>query len=308
MSMFDLDDDDDELSATVSTKTQEEEFSDDDGFEETISSLQTETDCLTGKKEPGMTAAERERSERNRMKAINLKKSRLMTHPYSKSGGSCLVAKQQPKLVDSGGGFFIEETDGKPDSRPVIVDTPGPILPFDQPNCEMCEKKFSDSYLFRTFDHVVCDNCRDTSKDGEHELIAKTEAKSTFLLRDFELEESEHGPALKFKTRKNPHNLGGGDMKLYLRLQIEKRALQIWGSEEALAAELEAREEKKIEAKSKKYKKKMKELRMAVRSSLYKKDLSTHVHEYAEEVYHEDKDEYSQTCTSCAHIHTYEKM
>ena len=33
-------------------------------------------DCLTGKKEPGMTAAERERSERNRMKAINLKKSR----------------------------------------------------------------------------------------------------------------------------------------------------------------------------------------------------------------------------------------
>jgi len=308
MSMFDLDEEEDSFTvATTNKQNGEEEFSDDDGFEETISSLQSETE-KSGKGSL-MTAAERERAERNRMKAISLKKSRLMTHPYSKSGGGRgFAGSEQPKLVDSGGGFFIEETDGKADSRPLVVDTPGPILPCDQPTCEMCEKKFSDSYLLRTFDHVVCDNCKDTSKDGEHELIAKTEAKSTFLLRDFDLEETEHGPALKYKTRKNPHNRAGGDMKLFLRLQIERRALQIWGSEEALAAELEAREEKKILAKSKKYKKKMKELRMTVRSSLYKKDLSTHVHEYDEEVYHQDKDEYSQTCTSCGHINTYEKM
>ena len=36
--------------------------------------------------------------------------------------------------------------------------------------------------------------------------------------------------------------------------------------------ELEAKEEKKVAAKSKKYVKKMKELRMAVRSSLYSKE------------------------------------
>ena len=34
----------------------------------------------------------------------------------------------------------------------------------------------------------------------------------------------------------------------------------------------------------------MKQLRMSVRSSLYKKDLSTHTHQYKDEVYHEDKD------------------
>ena len=34
----------------------------------------------------------------------------------------------------------------------------------------------------------------------------------------------------------------------------------------------------------------MKQLRMSVRSSLYKKDLSTHTHKYKDEVYHEDKD------------------
>ena len=58
------------------------------------------------------------------------------------------------------------------------------------------------------------------SKDGDHELIPRTEAKTTFLLRDFDFEEREEGKALKFITRKNPHNPGGGAMKLYLRLQV----------------------------------------------------------------------------------------
>jgi DNA-repair protein complementing XP-A cells len=69
------------------------------------------------------------------------------------------------------------------------------------------------------------------SKDGEHELIAKTEAKTTFLLKDHDLEEGEHGHALRYITRRNPHNPSGGEMKLYLRLQVEERAIKIWGSE-----------------------------------------------------------------------------
>ena len=36
---------------------------------------------------------------------------------------------------------------------------------------------------YSKFDHLVCDNCRDMGKDGEHELITKTEAKSTFILK-----------------------------------------------------------------------------------------------------------------------------
>ena len=60
-----------------------------------------------------MTKAERERSERNRMKALNLKKARLMAHPYSKNNDGKLHKSDQPKLVDSGGGFFVEEKEGE---------------------------------------------------------------------------------------------------------------------------------------------------------------------------------------------------
>jgi hypothetical protein len=45
------------------------------------------------------------------------------------------------------------------------------------------------------------------------------------------LQEGEHGPALRFMSRRNPHNPGGGEMRLYLRLQVEERALKVWGSE-----------------------------------------------------------------------------
>ena len=64
----------------------------------------------------------------------------------------------------------------------------------------------------------------------------------------------------------------------------------LYYNQEALLEELEKRDERKVETKVRKYNKKMKQLRMSVRSSLYKKDLSTHTHKYKDEVYHEDKD------------------
>ena len=97
-------------------------------------------------------------------------------------------------------------------------------------------------------------------------------------------------------------------MKLFLRSQVERRALQVWGTEEALEAEHEAREERQVMAKSKKYEKKMKELRKAVRSSLFTKDLSAHIHSFGEEIYNEETDEYSKTCCTCTYTQTYEKM
>jgi hypothetical protein len=45
----------------------------------------------------------------------------------------------------------------------------------------------------------------------------------------------------------------------------------MYPTQEALQEALESKEEKRVTAKSKKYVKKMKELRMAVRSSLYSK-------------------------------------
>lgn len=71
-------------------------------------------------------------------------------------------------------------------------------------------------------------------------------------------------PALKYIVRKNPHNPRWGDMKLFLRMQVEKRALEIWGKEETLEEEHEKREDRRDQAKVKKFNKKLKALRMQV--------------------------------------------
>lgn len=103
--------------------------------------------------------------------------------------------------------------------------------------------------------------------------------------------------------------MGGGDMKLYLHLQVEQRAVEVWGSMEELERQFEIRSEKSTVAKIRKYNKKMKELRMEMRSSLYTKKINTtHVHEYGEEVYNEKDDTYTHECKLCSFKETYEKM
>ena len=254
-----------------------------------------------------LSQAQKVRMEKNKLKAVALKKSRLMANPYNKAATKSAVSKEK-RLVDSGGGFFIEEGgEEERDPRPpVITELPPPLMPPDQPACEECDKNFADSYLLRTFDHPVCDECKNMERDGPHELITKTDAKKQFLLTDSQFEAD--GRSLKFLLRKNPHNPRYGDMKLFLRLQIEKVALEVWGTEEELEAEIEKREANKVLLKEKKYQKKMKELRKAVRSSLFTKNLANHSHSYGEESYDEDKDEFSKTCDECGHILTYEKM
>jgi DNA-repair protein complementing XP-A cells len=59
--------------------------------------------------------------------------------------------------------------------------------------------------------------CRDLE---EHKLITKTEALNMYLLRDYDLD--KRGSPLKYITRKNPHNVKWGEMKLYLQLQVSK--------------------------------------------------------------------------------------
>lgn len=75
------------------------------------------------------------------------------------------------------------------------------------------------------------------------------------MLKDCDLDKRE--PPLKYIVRKNPHNVRWGEMKLYLHLQVEKRALEVWGSEEALLEEREKRDVKRQEGKIKKFNKKV---------------------------------------------------
>ncbi|TNM85924.1 hypothetical protein fugu_008195 [Takifugu bimaculatus] len=150
--------------------------------------------------------------------------------------------------------------------------------------------------------------------DGEEDLRTKSivhqpepEAKQNYLLKDCDLDKRE--PPLRFTLKKNPHNPRWGDMKLYLRLQVEKRCMEVWGSKEALDEAKESREENKELQRQKRFNKKVKELRRAVRSSVWTKDTSIHQHQYGpEEVVDPDEDLYKKTCSTCGHELTYEKM
>ncbi|XP_014814717.1 PREDICTED: DNA repair protein complementing XP-A cells isoform X1 [Calidris pugnax] len=141
--------------------------------------------------------------------------------------------------------------------------------------------------------------------EDKHKLITRTEAKEEYLLKDCDLDKRE--PVLRFIVKKNPHNSRWGDMKLYLKLQVIQRSLEVWGSEESLQEAKELRRETREKMKQKKFDKKVKELRRAVRSSLWKKDASIHEHEYGPEE-NIDEDTFKKTCTVCGHELTYEKM
>ncbi|KAM8801902.1 DNA repair protein complementing XP-A cells isoform 2-T2 [Rhynchonycteris naso] len=211
--------------------------------------------------------------------------------------------KAAPKIIDTGGGFILEEEAEEERTIGKVVHQPGPVMEFDYAICEECSREFMDSYLMNNFDLPTCDNCRDA--DDKHKLITKTEAKQEYLLKDCDLEKRE--PPLKFIVKKNPHHSQWGDMKLYLKLQIVKRALEVWGSLEALEEEKEVRQKNREKMKQKKFDKKVKELRRAVRSSVWKREVAAHQHEYEPE---EDlgDDMYRKICTVCGHELTYEKM
>ncbi|XP_015601065.1 DNA repair protein complementing XP-A cells homolog isoform X2 [Cephus cinctus] len=250
-----------------------------------------------------------ERAERNRQKALLIKKSKLIAHPYAKEDNGDSTKGRQLKVhgqrvIDSGGGFLIEEDDELEQQMLNIATVPAPIIS-EFPICEDCQKEFKDSYLLQTFDLAVCDLCRDSQ--DKHSLITKTEAKQEYLLKDCDFDKRE--PPLKYIIRKNPHNVRWGEMKLYLHLQVEKRALEVWGSEEKLLKERELRDVKREETKIKKFNKKVKKLRMEVRSSLYDKtQKASHVHTFGEDTYNEDDDTYTHSCVTCGYEETYEKM
>ncbi|XP_053321771.1 DNA repair protein complementing XP-A cells [Spea bombifrons] len=253
--------------------------------------------------EKELPAAVRAKIERNRQRALMLRQARLASRPYPLIEGSAIV-KPPSKVIDSGGGFFIEEEEGaKEPSVEKVVHQPGPVLEFDYLICEECGKEFMDSYLNNHFDLSVCDSCRDTEE--KHKLITRSEAKHEYLLKDCDLDKRE--PVLKYILKKNPHNTHWGDMKLYLKMQVIKRSLEVWGTEDAIEEAKEVRKDNRDKMKQKKFDKKVKELRRAVRSSLWKKDTGGHQHEYGPEEHIED-DMYKKTCKTCGHELDYEKM
>lgn len=244
-----------------------------------------------------LSAAQRARIERNRLRARQLRDARLVARP-----NVCERIPAPIAATDSGGGFIPEEEESTLPVR--AVPQPAPIVdPTERPQCLECDQLFPESYLFDTFGYNVCDECRDD--EGAHDLITRTEAKNTFLLKDCDLD--LRPPPLRFVRRRNPHGSRLGDMRLYLRAQVEARARLVWGSDEALEEERARREEARVRARHTQTSKRLRALRMDVRSSLFDKSRAVHEHTFGEEKYDEASDLYSRSC-ACGHTETYEKM
>ncbi|XP_045481575.1 DNA repair protein complementing XP-A cells homolog [Harmonia axyridis] len=255
-----------------------------------------------------LTESAKARIERNRQRAIILRNSKLVAHPYAKgetiSVDTATIKIGATKYIDTGGGFLLEEVEGQEPIQTKPVEDEPPIHEEDRPFCIKCDRPFAVSWLFDKFGYKCCDECKDPE---EHALITKTDAVNTFLLKAVDLEKRE--PPLKFITKKNPHNVRWGDMKLYLRSQVEERALQVWGSHDEIEKEKINREEKKVMSKSKKYNKELKALRMNMRSSLYDRtSAASHTHNFGPETYNEEDDTYTHKCLTCPYVETFEKM
>ncbi len=86
-----------------------------------------------------------------------------------------------------------------------------------------------------------------------------------YLLKDCDLDSRE--PSLRFLRRKNPHSSRFDDMRFYLQLQVEERAVEVHGSIEKLDENQTTREKNREKLKQKRFEKKMKDLRRAVKFS-----------------------------------------
>ena len=176
-SMFDLSDDEDFVAAACATPNKTE----------------SEAEPQPAK---AMTTDQSARAEKNRLKAVALKKARLMTALDSGIQAPKHITGEDPKepsnketgkkeTIDTGAGFFIDEDDeafGGAADGPVLNEKPAPIVEPDQPSCLECKENFGESYLLRNFDYEVCDKFRDTERDGKHELITKTDAVKAWLV------------------------------------------------------------------------------------------------------------------------------
>lgn len=248
-----------------------------------------------------LSAADRAKIERKRQAALLLRQSRLQAHPYAVTDKGHPV-KGVAKPIDTGAGFFIEPEEEK--QAPKIVHPAGPVIDDDRLICEDCCKEFVESVFFDKLGEMICNTCR--LNEEKYPLISKTAAREKYLLNGDDIEKRE--PPLKHISRKNPYNQSWSGMKLYLESHVKQRCLDVYGSLEKMEERREEREAQAKQAKQKKFDKKVKDLRLAVRSSLIKKSSEAHQHEYGTEQHDEEEDMYFKTCNSCGHTLSYEKM
>lgn len=231
-------------------------------------------------------------------------------------GGTTIVEKLYKKSQEcySSAGGFMEDDDEEEERRERIAeyrqrraDAEAAASWMDAPDdCSICKKPLLDSFLWERFNYPVCDFCRDDK--GAHRLIARTEAKETYMLKDCDLDIRK--PVLRYISKKNPHNPRYGEMKLYLKAQLEERCLEIYKSWSNVEATKKSKTIQKEERVEKRFEKKIKEMRSQVRGPKGPKAQRSklHVHNFGDEAYDTERDEYKKICKDCGYEMFYEKM
>ncbi|KAI6209291.1 hypothetical protein M3Y96_00206300 [Aphelenchoides besseyi] len=147
-------------------------------------------------------------------------------------------------------------------------------------DCVDCERPLIESFLWDSYNHPVCNDCR-KNDNTKYKMISRTNAKKDYVLKDEDLDIRR--PILRYISKKNPNNPRYGDMKLYLELQIRERATVVHGSLEILEDTKEMRQEKKEEMASKRYENKIKKLQREMRADIKLDDNAVHEHEFGPE-------------------------
>ncbi|MEN2496780.1 MAG: hypothetical protein MHMPM18_001258 [Marteilia pararefringens] len=131
---------------------------------------------------------------------------------------------------DSGaGGFFIERRSKIKGDFKYEEDTKN--HPPAGSSCIECLKPIKDSFLFDKFAELVCDNCYSKLREDKYSFITKSDANSNYLLSDSKLvSRVDPSRSLKYIEKPNTKYSRFGSMKLYLKKQIEDRAIDEYGS------------------------------------------------------------------------------
>ncbi|SCU80278.1 LADA_0B06150g1_1 [Lachancea dasiensis] len=168
--------------------------------------------------------------------------------------------------------------------RALYEDAQPPEHPSLAPKCVECHINTElDPLLHDVFKLQVCKACA-KSLPEKYSLLTKTECKEDYFLTDPELNDN----ALFNRFEKpNPHSGTFARMQLFVRCQIEAFAYQKWGGETGLDGEWQRREEAKAQRREKKYKEKMREMRVKTRAQEYttkllnRKHGKEHVHAFS---------------------------
>ncbi|KAI6205200.1 hypothetical protein M3Y94_00765700 [Aphelenchoides besseyi] len=143
-------------------------------------------------------------------------------------------------------------------------------------DCVDCERPLIESFLWDSYNHPVCNDCR-KNDNTKYKMISRTNAKKDYVLKDEDLDIRR--PILRYISKKNPNNPRYGDMKLYLELQIRERATVVHGSLEILEDTKEMRQEKKRRNGVETLRKQNQEMRADIKLD----DNAVHEHEFGAE-------------------------